>query len=198
MALARREWTLTEAARSLGEPQHRLIYLCEKGVVQPDLEDAKGRGSSRRFSARNMLEFAVALRLRALELPVSVIGAVIYTLRAFERRVQDRIRTFHLPESLRGPAAPDLRVLISDGRLYLSLGTDKSVPKVYGGIELKRFASRKASISDLQRALAPLPSPRRPRRRRPNGDGLGSPDGGTHTRMETSITSIAQELRLEG
>jgi hypothetical protein len=51
---------------------------------------------------------------------------------------------------------------------------------------------------DLQRALAPLPSPKRPRRHGSSGDGLGSPDGGTHTRAEISITSIAQELRLEG
>ena len=94
MALSGREWTLTEAARSLGEPQHRLIYLCEKGVVQPDLEEAKGRGSSRRFSARNLLEFAVALHLRELELPASIIGAVTYTLRAFERKVQAQMPTF--------------------------------------------------------------------------------------------------------
>src|SRR5262249_1748286 len=200
MALSEREWTLTEAARSLGEPQHRLIYLCEKGVVQPDLEDAKGRGSSRRFSARNLLEFAVALRLRALELPASMIGAVTYTLRAFERKVQAQIHTFHLPESLRGAAAPDLRVLISDGRLYLSLGTGKEIPKVYGGIELRRLASGKTSMSigELQRALVPLPSPKRTRRHVPNGDGLGPQDGEMHARVEISITSIAQELRLEG
>jgi len=198
MAVSGREWTLTEAARSLGEPQHRLIYLCEKGVVQPDLEDAKGRGSSRRFSARNLLEFAVALRLRELELPASIIGAITYTLRAFERKVQDRIRTFRLPDSLRGPAAPDLRILISDGRLYLSLGMGTEVPKVYGGIELRKVALGKASISDLQRALAPLPSPKRSRRHAPNGDRPGTPNGETHTRMEISITSIAQELRLEG
>jgi len=198
MTLSGREWTLTEAARSLGEPQHRLIYLCEQGVVQPDLEDAKGRGSSRRFSARNLLEFAVALRLRELELPASLIGAVTYTLRAFERKVHDQLHTFRLPESLRGAGAPDLRVLISDGRLYLSLGTGKDSPTVYGGIELKRFASGKASIGDLQRALTPLPSPKRPRRRGRNGDGLRTQDGETHARVEISITSIAQELRLEG
>ena len=198
MALSGREWTLTEAARALGEPQYRLSYLCEKGVVQPDLEDAKGRGSSRRFSARTLLEFAIALRLRELELSASVIGAVTYTLRAFERKVQDQLRTFRLPESLRGAAAPDLRAIISDGRLYLSLGTGKDVPKVYGGIDLRRIASGKVTIGDLQRALTPLPSPRRPRRHGRNGDGLGTPNGGMHARVEISITSIAQELRLEG
>ena len=51
------EWTLSEAARLLRQPQHRLIYLCEKAAVIPDYADAHGRGSSRRFSARNLLEF---------------------------------------------------------------------------------------------------------------------------------------------
>ena len=90
-----------------------------------------------------------------------------------------------------------MRVLISDGRLYLSLGTGKTAPKVYGGIELKRFASGKASIGNLQRALIPLPSPKRSRLVR-NGDGGGVPNGGTRARVEISITTIAQELRLEG
>jgi hypothetical protein len=32
-------WTVTAAARLLEEPQHRLIYLCEKGVVEPVSRD---------------------------------------------------------------------------------------------------------------------------------------------------------------
>ena len=120
MANASREWTLTEAARLLGEPQHRLIYLCEKGVVQPDVQDAEGRGSSRRFSARNLLEFAVALQLRDLEISVSLVGAVIHVLRAFERSVKRKISDFRLPESLREPRAPDLRVVIGTVRVFTS------------------------------------------------------------------------------
>jgi len=117
------DWTLTEAARRLGEPQHRLIYLCEKGVVEPDLQDAEGRGSSRRFSNRNLLEFAVALRLRDLELPATLIAAVVHVMRAFEAAVGREIRGFQLPASLRAKAAPDLRVVIGDGRrLYFTLG----------------------------------------------------------------------------
>ena len=90
-----------------------------------------------------------------------------------------------------------MRAIISDGRLYLSLGTGKDVPKVYGGIDLRRITSGKATIGDLQRALIPLPFPKPPRRRGRNGEGLGTPDG-MHARVEISITSIAQELRLEG
>src|SRR3972149_8946826 len=95
------EYTLSQTARLLKEPQHRLIYLCEKGVVRPDIQDAEGRGSSRRFSARNLLEFAVALRLRDLEIATSLVGAGIYVLRGFERSVRRQIADFPLPDSLR-------------------------------------------------------------------------------------------------
>ena len=191
---ATREWTLTEAARLLGEPQHRLIYLCEKDVVQPDFEDAKGRGSSRRFSAQNLLEFAIALRLRVLEIPALSIGAITYTLRAFEHKVQQQIPAFNLPYSLRGAAAPDLRVILKEGRLYLTLGMGKSTPKVYGGVELKKLGrdkSRKAG--DLQRALVLRTSSGRK-----TGHGVNGEFGESAVaRVEMSITRMAQELRLE-
>ena len=187
---ATREWTLTEAARLLGEPQHRLIYLCEKGVVQPDLEDAKGRGSSRLFSAHNLLEFAIALRLRTLEIPALSICAITYTLRAFEHKVQQQIPDFCLPYSLRGAGAPDLRVILKEGRLYLTLGTGKNTPKVYGGVDLKKLGKDKKSASDLQRTLVLRTPSGRKTGHRENGE-LGV------ARVEMSITRIAQELRLE-
>jgi len=189
---ATREWTLTEAARLLGEPQHRLIYLCEKGVVQPDLEDAKGRGSSRRFSGHNLLEFAIALRLRMLEIPALSIGAITYTLRVFEHKVQQQIPDFCLPCSLRGAGAPDLRVILEDGRLYLTLGTGQNTPKVYGGVDLKKLGrdKNKKSAGDLQRALVLRTSSGRKMGHGANGE-IGV------ARVEMSITRIAQELRLE-
>ena len=191
-ACGTREWTLTEAARLLGEPQHRLIYLCEKGVVQPDLEDAKGRGSSRRFSAHNLLEFAIALRLRMLEIPALSIGAITYTLRAFEHKVQQQIPDFCLPYSVRGAGAPDLRVILEEGRLYLTLGMGQNTPKVYGGVDLKKLGrgKNKKSAGDLQRALA---------LRTPSGRKMAHGANGEIgvARVEMSITRIAQELRLE-
>src|SRR6266542_989409 len=72
------ELTLSEIAHLLGEKEHRLIYLCEKGVVVPDIEDARGRGSSRLFSKRNVLEFAVALKLREALLPARAAAAVVH------------------------------------------------------------------------------------------------------------------------
>jgi hypothetical protein len=132
-----KEWTLTEAARLLAEPQHGLIYLCEKRVVLPDFQEARGRGSSRRFSERNLFEFAVALRLRDLEIAVSFVGAMLHALRAFQGSVAKRIPDFRLPTSLRDAGAPDFRFVISDGaHLYFTLGAPGSPVKVYGGIDV--------------------------------------------------------------
>jgi hypothetical protein len=96
-----------------------------------------------------LLEFAIALRLRVLEIPAPVIGAITYTLRAFERKARQQISDFCLPYSLRGAAAPDLRVIIKDGRLYLSLGTGKDEAKVYGGVDLKGVERQKKSAGHL-------------------------------------------------
>ena len=147
------DWTLTEAARLLEVPQHRLIYLCEKDVVTPDVQDAGGRGSSRRFSSRNLLEFAVALRLRDMELPAGIIGGVLHVLRAFGKTVTAEMPGFRLPDSLREAKAPDLRVVISDGqRLFFTLRVGRASPRVFGGIDLSDSAA--ASPRTLARNLS--------------------------------------------
>jgi hypothetical protein len=190
------DWTLTEATRLLEEPQHRLIYLCEKGVVEPDLQDAEGRGSSRRFSNRNLLEFAVALRLRDLELPATLIGAVVHVMRAFEAAVGREIRGFRLPESLRDQAAPDLRIVIGDGRrLYFTLGADAGPPKVYGGIDLDDLKEPKSAARSRPklRIVKPATSPGGAS----DADGFGGPERSRHTRVEISVTRVAQDLPLD-
>jgi len=189
------DWTLTEAARLLEEPQHRLIYLCEKGVVEPDLQDAEGRGSSRRFSSRNLLEFAVALRLRDLELPATLIGAVVHVLRAFAAAVGREIRGFHLPESLRAKGAPDLRVVIGDGRrLYFTLGAGAGPPKVYGGIDLDDLKEPQSAARSRPKLRLVKPAP--PPGRATGADDFGGPERSRHTRVEISVTRIAQDLPL--
>jgi DNA-binding transcriptional MerR regulator len=155
--------TLTQAARALGVPQHRLIHLCEKHVVVPDLDNARGRGSSRGFSRRNLFEFAVALELRRLELPVSVIRAILQTVRSFEGATRQRLPGFMLPESLVGPRALDVSVLLVDGTtLYFSVAGKDARRTVVGGVDLpeggrcspKRSAPpRKLSGIDARRVI---------------------------------------------
>lgn len=186
------EWTLTEASRLLREPQHRLIYLCEKDVVRPDVQDAKGRGSSRRFSARNLLEFAVALRLRDIEIPAYVVAAVIHVLREFEQMVRKQIPGFELPQSLRNPKAPDLRAIIGDGsKLYFSLGSGKATPKLYGGVDLREFSNLKRGGLRLQGQLSRLKTASHG-----SSSLFGQPEGSRHSRVEVSITRIARDLNF--
>jgi len=180
------EWTLSEAARLLREPQHRLIYLCEKKVVVPDYGDADGRGSSRRFSARNLLEFALALRLRHLTIPVGTMVGVVYVLRAFERTVAHQRTGFELVTALRAQAAPELRIIISDGeRLYFLLGGTTAKPKLFGGIDFQRLAA-----GDHKRLA--------PQELRPRGDGFGGPEGSRYARLEVDVTRLAKDLPLAG
>lgn len=197
----REEWTLSEAARFLGEPQHRLIYLCEKGVVVPDLGNAKGRGSSRRFSARNLLEFAVVLKLRELTLPVDTVAAIIHVLRAFETKVADEIKGFDLIHSLRGKNAPDLRIIISDGRLlYFSLGVGAGDRKLFGGLDFHRLATRKIKPTTIRKekiTAKEFGKEVTPRPASPASE-FGGPEGSKHARIEISVTRIAKDLPLDG
>lgn len=131
-------FTLSDLAKRLGVAQHRLIHLCEKGVVTPELGDAHGRGSTRLFSARNFLEMAVALRLRDMMLPVSAVRAIVQVLQTFERRLSKELPAFSLPQSLREDQAPDLRIVLSDGHsIFFSLGRGAQEAKVFGGIPLQ-------------------------------------------------------------
>jgi len=190
-------WTLTAAARLLEEPQHRLIYLCEKGVVDPDVKDAGGRGSSRRFSNRNLLEFAVALRLRDLELPATVIAAIVHVLRTFEGSLTREIAGFQLPESLQTEGAPDLRVVIGDGRrLYFTLGMSGRQAKTFGGIDLDALKARTKEGGSPRPKLR-LVKPSSSGSDRARAGEFGGPESSRYTRVEITITRIAQDLPID-
>lgn len=187
-----RSFTLSELARTLDSPQHRLIHLCEKGVVAPDLRDARGRGSSRVFSARNFLEFAIALRLRGGMLPIAAIGAVLRVLRAFEGRLQRELPGFSLPESLREKDAPDLRVIVSDGStIYLSLGGPRAEAKLFGGIALDQITGDTPPPIRAAEVASPASG------KGAGANGFGGPEASRFVRLELSVTEIARDLPLD-
>ncbi len=199
--VAQTEWNLSETARKLGEPQHRLIYLCEKSVVVPDFGNAKGRGTSRRFSTRNLLEFAVALKLRELTLPVDTVKAIIHVLRAFETKVADEIRGFDLVGGLRNKTAPDLRIIISDGRrIYFSLGVGTGTPKLFGGLDFQNIAIKKAKPTASGKGKTPIVEIENGKTLKPATlpSEFGGPEGSKHARIEISVTRIAKDLPLDG
>src|SRR5260370_18702971 len=103
--------SITQAAKALGVAPHKLIHLCERKVGTTEVREAKGRGTSRQFSGGNLFEFAVALEMRRLELPVSFVRAVLRVLRAFEAELHSRQPDFVLPDVLFRKGAPEVRLL---------------------------------------------------------------------------------------
>jgi DNA-binding transcriptional MerR regulator len=177
-------FTLADVARRFEVPQHRLIHLCEKDIVVPDVHDAAGRGSSRVFSARNVLELAVALRVRDLMLPLTVAGAIVHVLRALEQKLQEDVPHFSLVASLRGANPLDLRAIVSDGRsIYFSLGKAGDEPKLFGGVPLE---PRDGDPKELQ--MRDVSN---------SGAGFGGPEGSQFARMELSVTAVAQALPID-
>ena len=184
-------WTLSEIARLVGQPQHRLIHLCEKGVVRADFTEARGRGSRRRFSRRNLLQFAVALKLRELMVPVAPIRAVVHVLNAFERVLAREMPGFRLPDSLAESGAPEVRVIITDGRtLFFALHSKKGAPRLFGGIDLDTFkAEGAAAVRRSSRKLKPVEP----------GDGtpealFGPKSLGERGRIEVSVTGLSRDV----
>jgi DNA-binding transcriptional MerR regulator len=177
-------FTLAEVARRFEVPQHRLIHLCEKGVVVPDVHDATGRGSSRVFSARNVLELAVALRVRNLRLPLTVAGAIVHVLRALEQKLQEDVPHFSLVASLRGRDPLDLRAIVSDGRsIYFSIGKTGDEPRLFGGVPLEPADGEPGQIQVREISGA--------------GTGFGGPEGSQFARMELSVTAVGQALPID-
>jgi DNA-binding transcriptional MerR regulator len=189
---APRSFTLSEIARRLDVPQHKLIHLCEKGAVVPEIHDAAGRGSSRVFSANNFLELAVALRLRDMMIPVSVAGAIVHVLRRFGQELRTASDGASLAESLRGPDSPELRVIVSDGEtIFFSLAKRDRKTVLFGGIPLQALISGSAAWDGkLQERGTSL-------RVTAGNHPFGGPEGSKFARMELSVTSIARSLPLD-
>jgi len=190
LELAEEQWyivsimafTLTQAATALGVAQHKLIHLCEKKVVVPDVRDARGRGSSREFSERNLFDFALALEMRKLEVPVSFVRAVLRVLRTFEVEARASLGGSPLPVGLLAANAPRLTLLILDGeRLYFRLESPKGQVRVVGGMNIKhpRLRGRARQHQGVGR-LAPAE--------------LNHVLTNARTRIEIDLSQIAQDL----
>ena len=111
-----REWTLTEIAKLLQHPQHRLIYLCEKGIINPDGENTNGRGSSRHFSARNFFDFAVTLGFMAVSFSIFLNRQKYLSIFDHFKKVIDKsISKSEFPYSLIWTNAPINRAFLIEG-----------------------------------------------------------------------------------
>ena len=125
--------------------------------------------------------------MRALGIPASVSGAVVYVLRGFEKAISKEIPGFSLPGSLLRVNAPELKVVIGDDRrLYFSLSTGRSAAKTYGGVPLANLVES-VSKGDMGQTS----------RKCTRGAGDEVKEGVMRARVEVSVTGIAQDLGLK-
>ena len=145
--MSKKELTLTQIANFLHQPQYKLIYLCEKGVIVPDEVDAKGRGSSRRFSERNLFEFLVAFTLGDFHIPTKITTNLLMALRSFDKHLTKKYPMLKLPYSLTYPDCPEIKaILIKGSCLYFAIRKEKK-PVVYiGGIDLFNYERNSTSF----------------------------------------------------
>jgi hypothetical protein len=143
-------YTLAEIEKKLKVEQHRLIHLCEKGVITPDFEDAAGRGTVRRFSERNLFEFATALELRRFSLPVAYIIPLMKVLRIFEAYVAKEIEVFSLPRSLQNKPAIRLSLVVLDGHDLFFILKHKGQTSYIGGLDLEGAKSLKRAFNHIK------------------------------------------------
>jgi len=186
------ELSLTEIARLLGVPQHRLIYLCEKGGVVPDFGDAEGRGSSRLFSTWNLLELAIALHLRRLGLGARLIAGLLHALREFQRTRCGGAGPADFLGSLLQPEAEEVGLVVRDGEsVFFTLRSADGTSRTLGGIALGRLSGvgrprlRRSDFEEIGAAEMPGTSPH------------GRPAGSGRVRLEVDVTAIARGLQIE-
>lgn len=171
---AQEPMTLKEVQLRLGVPQHVLIHLCEKGVVEPDFAETSGRGKRREFSRRNMFEFGVALALRRFELPVATVGLVVRVLRGFSRAVAKAAPGLELPDALLHGGV-ELSLHFYDGERLVLSGRGK---------ELRKGVLLSANIGDATRGSDAAPRVTR----------LDALPEKYEARLEVDLTEVARKV----
>ena len=134
------------------------------------------------------------LKLRELMVPVAPIAAVVHVLEAFEAVLAREMPGFSLPDSLTELRAPEVRVIITDGRtLFFAPHAKKGASKLFGGIDLETFKAEGAAAvrrsSKKLKAVEP---------------GAGTPEAlfgpnslGERGSIEVSVTGLARDVSRE-
>jgi DNA-binding transcriptional MerR regulator len=135
--------TLKEVADHFARPAHRIIHLCETGLVRPTV-DAAGRGSVRRFSRDDTFRIFLALYLQEAGVDIPRIKPLMEALdRLMElpevKRRGETLARFDLVEVILAIGAeqqPVLAVLTPPSRVALVTPKLSVEPRPDLGVEL--------------------------------------------------------------
>ncbi len=149
--------SLKQIQAKLDAKPHVLIHLCEKGVIDPDIQQTAGRGLHRAFSHWNLFEFAVALSIRRYGIPVATTAVIVRLLRSFERSTQKRMKGFNMLEYLRRlDADSDLVMNLYDGHYMVFEVRPRADQRSMIGFDIRRVLNHREASIRLER-LETLP-----------------------------------------
>lgn len=132
--------TMKEVESRLGIKQNILIYLCEKKVVVPDVEDPpKGRGHVRRFSEFNVFEFAIALEMKKYNIKVGYIAIIMRILRKFFQYAAKDVG-FKFENFRKDKTLPLLFLVIMDGEFIFFRIHTKNEDKLVPGVNFTKLS----------------------------------------------------------
>lgn len=77
-------FTAGEAEKLTGVPYDRLDYWVRSGFIKPSIAGAKGKGSKRLYSFRDLVALKTAKELRNLGVPLQTLRKVVRYLRQFK------------------------------------------------------------------------------------------------------------------
>jgi DNA-binding transcriptional MerR regulator len=102
----KREWTKKQAAEVLGITPRTIHYYTDEGLVTPEIANPRGKGTTRRYSAENLLEILVIRELVQFGITLSRIkqGMAMRTLNAMGLI---RHPEFWNPEAKEGSLIPE-------------------------------------------------------------------------------------------
>ncbi len=107
--------TMKEVAEHFNRPAHRIIHLCETGVVRPTV-DAAGRGTVRRFSRDDTFFILLALELQEAGVEVPLVKPLMESLHQLMRvpeirKFREKLGRYDLVEVIRNLGSEERPVL---------------------------------------------------------------------------------------
>jgi DNA-binding transcriptional MerR regulator len=107
--------TMKEVAGHFNRPAHRIIHLCETGLIKPTV-DAQGRGTVRRFDRDDTFRILVALELQEAGVQIPLIKPLMTAfdelMKVLEiKKLRDKLGIFDLVEVIRHIGSEDNPVI---------------------------------------------------------------------------------------
>lgn len=143
-----RTFNLTDIVRILDVKRHFVIHLVETGIIKP-LQDVRGRGKSREYSFKNLIEIGIFFHLSRMGLAYETIRMILEKFNKFIESCRQPIDALYYI-SILGYVEPANRISITD-YWRLDEETQKISPEEFLAQSIQReaeeFGSKREDFS---------------------------------------------------